>query len=44
MHLGGLVSPSKYDGDYFLGRVLRVSKQVFKRHEWIPQYVLWMGW
>lgn len=42
MHLGGLVSPSKYDGDFFLGRVLRVSKQVFKRMNGFPN--TFYGW
>jgi hypothetical protein len=42
MHLGGLVSPSKYDGDYFLGRVLRVSKQVFKDMNGFPN--TFYGW
>jgi hypothetical protein len=42
MHLGGLVTPSKYDGDYFLGRVLRVSKEVFKRMNGFPN--TFYGW
>jgi hypothetical protein len=42
MHLGNLVSPSKYDGGHFLGRVLRVSKEVFKRMNGFPN--TFYGW
>jgi hypothetical protein len=42
MHLGNLVKSSKYDSKYFLGRVLRVSKQVFKDMNGFPN--TFYGW
>jgi len=42
MHLGNLVSPSKYDGEFFLGRVLRVSKEAFKTMNGFPN--TFYGW